>query len=179
MWAQRKEVWNHLPCLCMPLQLAVQELPAVLQLFRTWAENAHLNELKQNCREGPAAEVIHQWEQCCSLPLQGELWALRSGWILSKALNPPFSFSLPVGDLSPVLPPAGPAGVKLHSSAPTEHSSGYLWLVLAFFYLNNSPALVLKLLSSALVVTSRHSSRHQFFVCTQHAELYTGTTGQS
>lgn len=31
----RGKVWNHLPCLCMPLQLSVQELPAVLQLFRT------------------------------------------------------------------------------------------------------------------------------------------------
>lgn len=85
-----KEDWNHLPCLCMPLQLAVQELPAVLQLFRPWAENAHLTELKQNCREDPATEAIHQWEQYCSCPLQAELWALRSGWILSKAVNPPF-----------------------------------------------------------------------------------------
>lgn len=75
------------------------------------------------------------------------------------------SFPLPVEDLI-VLPPAGPAEVKLHSSAPTEHSFGDLWLALAFFYLNNS--LALKLLSSALDVT--FASRYQFFVCTQHTE---------
>lgn len=67
-----------------------------------------------------------------------------------------------------VLPPAGPAEVKVHSSAPTEHSFGDLWLVLTFFYLNNSPALALKLLSSSLDVT--FASRYQFFVCTQHTE---------
>lgn len=96
-WAQRDEVWNDLPCLCMPLPLTVQESPAVLQLFGTWAENAHLTEPKQNCREDPATKVIHQWEQCCSLPLQEELWALWSGWILSKAVKPPLFFPFVCG----------------------------------------------------------------------------------
>lgn len=160
----------------MPLQLAGQDLPAVLQLClgHELTMPIWLNWNKTAERIQPLRSFT---SESSSLPLQGEMWVLEVAGSSARLWTLPSPFPLPVEDLSPVLPPAGPAGVKLHSSAPTEHSSGDLWLVLAFFYLNNSPALALKLLSSAPDVT--FASRYQFFCAHSTQKLYTGTAGQS
>lgn len=186
--AQRKEVWSNLLCLCMPLQWSVQESPAVLQLFcelrmPIWLNWNKTTEGIQPLRPFPIESrpvPTLARRAVGSLEWLDPLWSV---WILSKAVTPPFSFPFACGGSQ-----AGPAGVRLHSSAPTEHS-GDLWLVLAFFYLNNSPALALKLLSStnphlgwnviwaALGVT--FVSRYQFLCVHSTQKLHSGTAGQS
>lgn len=100
----------------------------------------------------------------------------------SAGCDPSFLLSLCLWRISGiVLPQAGPAGIKLHSSAAAGHS-GDLWLALPFFYLNNSPALALKLLSSTNLHLGWHviwpaldvmfASRYQF-LCVHSTQKFT------